>query len=435
MSKYFNFNYKESLNFIDENKYVEAKEKLAEAYTQLITKQGKGNDFLGWLDWPENMDIYLPQKIKKEAERLSAISEVTVVIGIGGSYLGARAVIEMLSPYFPEAEQAYKKNTRILYAGNHLSEDYLFDLLKVLDEKEYSVIVISKSGTTTEPAIAFRVIKEHCENKYGKENAVARIVAITDEKRGALRTMATQMGYSTFSIPDDIGGRYSVLTPVGLLPIVMAGYDIERLIYGAKSMRAELLESANLETNVAMQYALIRYLLYQSGRNVELMVAYEPKLFYFIEWFKQLFGESEGKEGKGIFPAGAIFSTDLHSLGQYIQEGERLMFETVLSLRQNQHFVTIPTSEDDLDQLNYLTSKPIQNINHVAEEGTRMAHVDGGVPNLQIDISKITEEVIGALIYFFEFSCALGGYLLEVNPFDQPGVEAYKKNMFKLLGR
>ncbi|MDR2979975.1 MAG: glucose-6-phosphate isomerase [Bacteroidales bacterium] len=434
-NKYFTFNYKDCVTFIDEQKQTESQNKLANAYDLLVTKQGKGNDFLGWMDWPVDMDIFLPQRIKEEADRLASISEVVVVIGIGGSYLGARAVIEMLSPYFPESKLPHENHPQILFAGHNLSEDYLFDLLKVLDQKEYSLIVISKSGTTTEPAIAFRILKNHCEKKYGKEDSVSRIVAITDENRGALREMAGKEGFATFTIPDDIGGRYSVLTPVGLLPIAIAGFDIERMIFGAKIMREELLSTKTFGENMAMQYALFRYLLYNKGKTVELMVAYEPKLFYFIEWFKQLFGESEGKEGMGIFPAGAIFTTDLHSLGQYIQEGERMLFETVLSLKQNQHFVEIPTNDKNLDKLNYLSHRSIQNINHMAEQGTRMAHVTGKAPNLQIDILRIDEETTGALIYFFEFSCALGGYLLGVNPFDQPGVETYKNNMFKLLGK
>lgn len=434
-NKYFSFSYKDSESFITPEKWKANKKRVLDSYLQLVTRQGKGNDFLGWLDLPENYEYDILSGIKKEAKRLSKISEVVVVVGIGGSYLGARAVIEMLSPYFPEAKHSHQNEPQIIFAGNHLCEDYLYDLLKVLDQKEYSVIVISKSGTTTEPAIAFRVIKEHCEKKYGEEASAKRIVAITDREKGALRLMANQKGYSTFVIPDDVGGRYSVLSPVGLLPIAIAGFDIEKLVLGAKNIREMILATPTLEENYAMQYALCRYLLYKEGKSVELMVAYEPNLFYFIEWFKQLFGESEGKEGKGIFPAGAIFSTDLHSLGQYIQEGERFLFETVLSIRQNEHFVKIPTDKEDLDHLNYLAHRSIQNINHVAEQGTRMAHVAGGVPNLKIEVLKINEEITGALIYFFEFSCALGGYLLGINPFDQPGVEAYKKNMFNLLGK
>ena len=323
----------------------------------------------------------------------------------------------------------------VTYAGNNISEDNLCELLEVLDHKDYSLIVISKSGTTTEPAIAFRILKKHCEDKYGKEWAKQRIVAITDKARGALKQMADANGYETFVIPDDVGGRYSVLTPVGLLPIAVAGFDIRQLIAGARAMRHELLSQTSLNDNIAQQYALIRYLLYQSGKKIELMVAYNPKLAFFIEWYKQLFGESEGKEGKGIFPTGATFSTDLHSLGQYIQEGERHLFETVLSIQQSRFQVPIPEDAENLDKLNYLLGKSIQEINLTAEEGTRMAHVDGKVPNLRLIVPKVDENNLGQLIYFFEFSCALGGYLLDINPFDQPGVEAYKKNMFRLLGK
>ncbi|MDL2309098.1 glucose-6-phosphate isomerase [Bacteroidales bacterium OttesenSCG-928-B11] len=435
MDKYFKLHCQDSMINLEDPQYEPAIKRLSHSYRQLLNRYGKGNDFLGWLDLPEHFDLNLMLNIKDEADRLASFSEAVVVIGIGGSYLGARAVIEILTPYFPEAKSDHIKRPQILFAGNNLSEDYLFSLLKLLDQKEYAVIVVSKSGTTTEPAIAFRIIREHCEKKYGKEGSASRIVAITDPKSGALRQMAVKNGYTTFSIPQDVGGRYSVLTPAGLLPIAIAGFDIKKIVFGAQQMRTNLFENQTVDKNIAMRYALLRYLLYQSGKKVELMTAYEPKFFCFIEWFKQLFGESEGKEGKGIFPAGAIFSTDLHSLGQYIQEGERLMFETVLSLNQNQHYLPIPKDEEDLDKLNYLIKRSIQNINHVAEQGTRMAHVAGGVPNLQIELARIGEEEVGALIYFFEFSCALSGYLLDVNPFDQPGVEAYKKNMFKLLGK
>jgi len=374
-------------------------------------------------------------KIKSVAKQLIEKSEVIVVVGIGGSYLGARAVIEALQPYFNTNENG-EKTTEIVYAGTHLSEDYLHDLLHWLNNKEYSIIIISKSGTTTEPALAFRLLKTHCEKKYGKNNAQRRIVAITDKSRGVLKRIANSEGYQTFVIPDDVGGRYSVLTPVGLLPIAAAGFDIAKLLLGAKKMRQQLYEATTWQQNPAMQYALLRYLLYtKENRKIELMVSYEPKLLYFIEWFKQLFGESEGKEGKGIFPAGAVFSTDLHSLGQYIQEGERIIFETVLSVKNSQKRIPIPYLENNEDELNYLQSKSIQEINLIAEKGTRLAHIEGEVPNFTISISKIDEETLGEMIFFFEFSCALGGYLLDVNPFDQPGVEAYKKNMFKLLGK
>lgn len=430
------FFYEDVLSFIQSESLLnQGKVEVEKAYKELVTKRGKGNDFLGWLDLPINVTENEINKIKSVAKQLIEKSEVIVVVGIGGSYLGARAVIEALQPYFTTTDNR-KKNTEIVYAGTHLSEDYLHDLLHWLNNKEYSIIIISKSGTTTEPALAFRLLKTHCEKKYGKNNAQRRIVAITDKSRGVLKRIANNEGYQTFVIPDDVGGRYSVLTPVGLLPIAAAGFDIAKLLLGAKKMRQQLYEATTWQQNPAMQYALLRYLLYtKENRKIELMVSYEPKLLYFIEWFKQLFGESEGKEGKGIFPAGAIFSTDLHSLGQYIQEGERIIFETVLSVKNSQKRIPIPYLENNEDELNYLQSKSIQEINLIAEKGTRLAHIEGEVPNFTISISKIDEETLGEMIFFFEFSCALGGYLLDVNPFDQPGVEAYKKNMFKLLGK
>ncbi|MCL2289450.1 MAG: glucose-6-phosphate isomerase [Bacteroidetes bacterium] len=404
------------------------------AYQELISKTGKGNDFLGWIDLPEEITPSLFAELNHTAKELAAQSEVIVVVGIGGSYLGARAVIEALQHPF-KALLPHEKTPLILFAGNSMGEDYHKALMDVLDIKDYAVIVISKSGTTTEPAIAFRILKEHCEKKYGKTSAQKRIVAITDEKKGALKKLATEENYQTFIIPDDVGGRYSVLTPVGLLPIACAGFNIEKLVNGAKKMRDNLIQHQAFDKNIAMQYALLRYLLYREGKKLELVVAYEPQLFFFIEWFKQLFGESDGKEGKGIFPAGAIFSTDLHSLGQYIQEGERNMFETVLSVEKADCHLPIPFDNNDLDGLNYLQQKTIHEINLTAEEGTRLAHISGNVPNIRIAIPNISEETLGELIYFFEFSCALGGYMLNVNPFDQPGVEAYKTNMFRLLGR
>lgn len=430
------FFYEDVLSFIQSESLLnQGKVEVEKAYKELVTKRGKGNDFLGWLDLPINVTENEINKIKSVAKQLIEKSEVIVVVGIGGSYLGARAVIEALQPYFTTTDNR-KKNTEIVYAGTHLSEDYLHDLLHWLNDKEYSIIIISKSGTTTEPALAFRLLKTHCEKKYGENNAQRRIVAITDKSRGVLKRIANSEGYQTFVIPDDVGGRYSVLTPVGLLPIAAAGFDIAKLLLGAKKMRQQLYEATTWQQNPAMQYALLRYLLYtKENRKIELMVSYEPKLLYFIEWFKQLFGESEGKEGKGIFPAGAIFSTDLHSLGQYIQEGERIIFETVLSVKNSQKRIPIPYLENNEDELNYLQSKSIQEINLIAEKGTRLAHIEGEVPNFTISISKIDEETLGEMIFFFEFSCALGGYLLDVNPFDQPGVEAYKKNMFKLLGK
>jgi len=423
-----------ALAFISEENRRGALPCLNNAYQQLIAKTGKGNDFLGWLDLPEDISQDTVSSLQTCANQLTAISEIVVVIGIGGSYLGARAVIEALENPFKKLTSQPQK-TSIIFAGNSMSEDYHYHLVELLNQKDYSLIVISKSGTTTEPAIAFRILKEHCEQKYGKKNAQKRIVAITDKSRGALKKLSKEEGYQTFVIPDNVGGRYSVLTPVGLLPIAVAGFDIKELLNGAKQMRQELLTNDNFDNNLAMQYALIRYLLYNENKKMELMVSFEPKFFYFIEWYKQLFGESEGKENKGIFPAGAIFSTDLHSLGQYIQEGERRLFETVLSIEKVHHRLPVPYDERDMDGLNYLQTKTIHQINLTAEEGTRLAHIAGGVPNLKISIPQITESSLGELVYFLQFSCALGGYLLDINPFDQPGVEAYKQNMFKLLGK
>ncbi|MBO4656093.1 MAG: glucose-6-phosphate isomerase [Bacteroidales bacterium] len=429
------FDYSQNLFFTPSQLQAHQPE-VEKAYQQLCGKNGKGNDFLGWLDLPEETDEALLNQIQNCANRLERQSEIVVVIGIGGSYLGARAVIEALQhSYKGFCPFSDNHAPYVTYTGNNISEDNLCELLEVLDHKDYSLIVISKSGTTTEPAIAFRILKKHCEDKYGKEWAKHRIVAITDKARGALKQLADANGYETFVIPDDVGGRYSVLTPVGLLPIAVAGFDIRQLVTGARQMRQQLTTQTSLNDNIAQQYALLRYLLYQNGKKIELMVSYNPKLSFFIEWYKQLFGESEGKEGKGIFPTGATFSTDLHSLGQYIQEGERHLFETVLSIQQSRFQVPIPEDADNLDKLNYLLGKSIQEINLTAEEGTRMAHVDGKVPNLRIIVPKIDENNLGQLIYFFEFSCALGGYLLGINPFDQPGVEAYKKNMFRLLGK
>ncbi len=403
------------------------------AFQQTVQKTGRGNDFLGWVDLPAEISEEEIEKVENCAADLAKVSDVVVVVGIGGSYLGARAVIEALQHSF--RPMVDNPAPIVLYAGNNMSEDYIHELLEVLDKKEYSLIVISKSGTTTEPALAFRILKQHCEQKYGVENARQRIVAITDQARGALKTLATQEGYPTFVIPDDVGGRYSVLTPVGLLPIAVAGFSIRKLVEGAKAMRQQLLVHPKFADNVAMQYAAVRYLLYNQGLKLELMTSFEPKFYFFIEWFKQLFGESEGKENKGIFPAGAIFSTDLHSLGQYIQEGTRQLFETVLTVENAHHKVAIPFDEQNTDGLNYLQHRSINEINHIAQQGTCLAHVDGAVPNLNISIPEISEFYLGEMIYFFEMSCAVSGYMLDVNPFDQPGVEAYKKNMFKLLGK
>ncbi len=403
------------------------------AYQTTVGKTGRGNDFLGWLDLPVTVSDQELETIENCARSLSAIAQTVVVVGIGGSYLGARAVIEALQHSFrPMVEE---KTPLILYAGNNMSEDYLHDLLDVLENRDYALVVISKSGTTTEPAIAFRILKEHCERKYGKEDARRRIVAITDRARGALKSIADQEGYAQFVIPDNVGGRYSVLTPVGLLPIAIAGFSIRKLMQGAAEMRQQLLAETSIDRNPAMQYALLRNLLYDAGYKIELMTSFEPKLYYFIEWFKQLFGESEGKEQKGIFPAGAVFSTDLHSLGQYIQEGTRQLFETILTVEKPQQEVPIPYDPQDIDGLNYLQHRSVHEICHIAQKGTAQAHLDGKTPNLSITVPEISEHTLGELIFFFEFSCAVSGYMLDVNPFDQPGVEAYKHNMFVLLGK
>ena len=426
---------KNVLNIVTQKHFNSCAIEIKTAYKELLSKTGKGNEFLGWIDLPDNISSEMIEEFLADANKIKSNSEVFVVIGIGGSYLGARAIIDALSHHFSQLQN--KKNTPlVLYAGQNLSEDYLHDLLEILDEKEYSLAVISKSGTTTEPAIAFRLLKGHLEKKYGHKEATNRIYAITDSKRGALKELTNIQGYKTYNIPDDVGGRYSVLTPVGLLPIAAAGHDIKAFINGAKQMKKQILSGdISFEDNPATQYAIIRNVLYQQGFTNEIMVNYEPRLHYFTEWWKQLFGESEGKENKGIFPAGVGFTTDLHSMGQYIQEGVRNLFETVISVESSNHELKIPSDESDLDKLNYISGNRISEVNHKAELGTTLAHVDGGVPNIQIQIPEISEFVLGQLAYFFEFACALSGYLLKVNPFDQPGVEAYKKNMFALLGK
>ena len=400
----------------------------------LLSGKGKGNDFLGWVSLPSGIAPALMKQIREDAERLAKSSQLLVVIGIGGSYLGARAVIEALNHPF-DMLLSKRKNPVIIYAGENLGEDYHAGLLEILDQYDYSIAVISKSGTTTEPAVAFRMLKIHIEKKYGRAEAAKRIIAITDASKGALKVMATEEGYSTYVIPDDVGGRYSVLTPVGLIPIAVAGFDINKLMHGAREMEAFCKSNTTADKNPAILYSAIRNALYKQGKVVELLVNYQPNLFYITEWWKQLFGESEGKENKGIFPAGAGFTTDLHSLGQYIQDGSRMLFETTLSVENPNHELRVPTDPKDLDGLNFLAGKRISEINRMAELGTLLAHIDGGVPNIRISIPAVNEESLGQLIYFFEFACALSGYSLGVNPFDQPGVEAYKKNMFALLNK
>ncbi|MFC2097292.1 glucose-6-phosphate isomerase [Bacteroidota bacterium] len=399
----------------------------------LHNKSGKGNEFLGWLDTNSYMHPEKIKEIKSLATTFYNKTDYIVVIGIGGSYLGAKAVIAALSDSF----QLLKKSSgpKIIFAGFNICEDYLFELTKLLENKSFSLVVISKSGTTTEPAIAFRVLKEKLEEKYGSNNYSNRIIAITDEKKGALGKIAKKEGFKTLGIPDNIGGRFSVLSSVGLLPIALAGYDIEKLIGGALQMEKLTGPDIPFDQNPAAKYAAARNSLYNEGKIIEILVNYNPKLHYFAEWWKQLFGESEGKEGKGIFPACVDLTTDLHSMGQYIQEGKRNIFETVISVEQVKHELRIPHDYNDLDNLNYISGKRISEVNKMAEQGTLIAHLEGGVPNINITIPELNEYYMGQLIYFFEKACAISGYALGVNPFDQPGVEEYKKNMFKLLGR
>lgn len=410
--------------------------KITEVNNKLYQGTGKGSDFLGWIDLPSNISKDEISRIKDCAGALAAKSDVIVVIGIGGSYLGARAVIDALSNNF---NSLLSKNERkaplILFAGENISEDYHAELLAVLNDTDYSIIVISKSGTTTEPAIAFRLLKAHIEKKYGKKEAKTRIAAVTDKAKGALKKLADAEGYQTFVIPDDVGGRFSVLTPVGLLPIAAAGFDIEALLNGAKAMQKLTRDTKSLDENPADMYAAARNALYKKGKTIEILAGFTPNLNYIVEWWKQLYGESEGKDGKGIFPAGVNFTADLHSMGQWMQEGTRSIFETVISVKESKFTLTVPGDKDNLDEMNYIAGKRLSEVNKMAELGTMLAHVQGGVPNISISLTRLDEENLGELIYFFEKACAVSGYLLDVNPFDQPGVEAYKKNMFALLGK
>ena len=404
----------------------------ADALAKVDNGTGAGNDFLGWTDLPTRTTQAELEDIIATARSLQKDFEYVVCIGIGGSYLGAKAVIEALSDSFA-AYRIDHTNPKVIFAGQNIGEDYLFELRNLLADKKFGIIVISKSGTTTEPAIAFRILKEQLEQRVGKEEASRRIVAITDAKRGALRQLATEEGYKTFVIDDNVGGRFSVLSPVGLLPIAVAGYDIMALMAGAAEMQLATKE-ATLE-NPAVVYAATRNALYRAGKKIEILVNYNPKLHFLAEWWKQLYGESEGKDGKGIFPAAVDFSTDLHSMGQWIQDGERTIFETVISVDAPEHETIVPTDNDNLDGLNYIAGKRVDEVNKMAEIGTRIAHVDGGVPNIRITIPALREQYLGQLIYFFEKACGISGYMLGVNPFDQPGVEAYKRNMFALLGK
>jgi glucose-6-phosphate isomerase len=421
-----------TFGFIKEDAIVNISGKAQEFAKSLEKKTGKGSDFLGWVNLPSSISETELRDILDTASKVRDQLDAVVVIGIGGSYLGTRAVAEALSHSFTHL-LGNRKNPLMFYAGQNLGEDYLCELLEIMDGLRYAIVVISKSGTTTEPAIAFRILKNHLEKKTGKMTAKDLIMAVTDSNKGALRTLAEQEGYKTYVIPDDIGGRYSVLTPVGLLPLAIGGFDIRALVKGAADMENICASGNEANQNPAILYATTRYLLYQAGKKIEILVNYENKLHYFAEWWKQLYGESEGKEGKGIFPASVDFTADLHSMGQYIQEGERSIFETVLSVKTCGANLLIPPEATDLDGLNYLSGNHIDHINKMAELGTQLAHVDGGVPNIRIELPALNAYYLGQLIYFFEKACGISGYLLGVNPFDQPGVEAYKKNMFALL--
>ena len=412
----------------------EMKAQAAAANKLLHTGEGAGNDFLGWVNLPSSIDANQIEAIEAQAAKLRAKADVVICIGIGGSYLGAKAVIEAMSNSF-EYHKNQHDNPTVVFAGQNISEDYTHELLDAVKDYSVAAIVISKSGTTTEPAIAFRLIKAYLEERYGKADAAERIVAITDKARGALKTLATNEGYPTFVIPDDVGGRFSVLTPVGLLPLAVAGIDIKALVAGAQAMEAATGADVPVEENLAAQYAIVRNELYKAGKKVEILGSYEPKLLYVAEWWKQLYGESEGKDGLGIFPASVTLTADLHSMGQYIQEGERTLFETIISVAESKYEVKVESEEANLDGLNFLTGKRLSQINKMAELGVQLAHIDGGVPQLRIEIPAINETSIGALIYFFEKACGISGYILGVNPFNQPGVEAYKKNMFALLDK
>ncbi|MCC8088347.1 MAG: glucose-6-phosphate isomerase [Rikenellaceae bacterium] len=430
----FKINIDKIYGFVPKGEIDSMKQEMEACNSLVHSGQGKGNDFLGWVNLPSSITDKQFSAIKKAAKNLRENAEVIIVIGIGGSYLGSKAVLTALADNFDFLKHK-KKDPVIVFAGQNISEDYIHELLKAVKKTDIAAIVISKSGTTTEPALAFRIIKNEIEKRYGKKQAAKRIVAVTDAERGALKTLSTQEGYETFVIPDNVGGRFSVFTPVGLLPLAAAGIDIKELIRGAKDMEKATGVDVPFENNPACIYAAARNALYRKGMKIEILAIYEPKLLYIEEWWKQLYGESEGKEGKGIFPASVTLTADLHSMGQYIQEGERTLFETVISIDQPQHEVIVEEDKDNLDGLNFLAGKRISEINRMAELGTQIAHIDGGVPNIRIELEKINEYTIGALLYFFEKACAISGYALGINPFDQPGVEAYKKNMFALLDK
>ena len=429
------FDYSRALPFFGEHEITYLRDAVKVAHHSLHEKTGAGSDYVGWIDLPTNYDKEEFARIKKSAEKIKSDSDVLLVIGIGGSYLGARAAVEMLHHSFYNALPKSKRTTpQIIFVGNSISSSYMTDVMDLLEEKDFSINVISKSGTTTEPAIAFRVFRKLLEEKYGQEEARKRIYATTDKARGALKTLANEEGFESFVIPDDVGGRYSVLTAVGLLPIAVSGANIEDMMKGAAKAQEDF-SSSEVEENAAYQYAAVRNILYNKGKTIEMLINYEPGLQYFSEWWKQLFGESEGKDQKGIYPSSANFSTDLHSLGQYVQEGRRDIFETVIKVEKPRHELKLEAFESDLDGLNYLAGETIDFVNNKAFQGTMLAHTDGGVPNLIVTIPEMDAYTFGYLVYFFEKACAISGYLLGVNPFDQPGVEAYKVNMFALLGK
>lgn len=429
------FDYSKVSSFISEEEVTNMKKIAEDAKKVLLEKTGAGNDFLGWIDLPVDYDKEEFDRIKKAAKKIQGDSEVLVVIGIGGSYLGARAAIEFLRHgFYNNVSKEVRKTPEIYYAGNSISPAYLKGLVDVIGDRDFSVNIISKSGTTTEPAIAFRVFKEMLEKKYGKEEAAKRIYATTDKEKGALKGLATAEGYESFVVPDDVGGRFSVLTAVGLLPIAVSGADIDKLMEGAASGRDKALNNA-FEENDAMLYASIRNILLRKGKLVEITANYEPSLHYFGEWWKQLYGESEGKDQRGIFPAAVDLTTDLHSMGQFIQDGSRIMFETVVNIENTDAKIYIEEDPDDLDGLNYLAGKDMDFVNKSAMNGTVLAHTDGNVPNLMVNVPEQNEFYLGELFYMYEFACGISGYILGVNPFNQPGVESYKKNMFALLGK
>ncbi|MGE6629873.1 glucose-6-phosphate isomerase [Bacillus sp. NPDC077027] len=429
------FDYSKALPFFKEHEITYLKDFVKVAHHNIHEQTGTGSDYLGWVDLPKNYDREEFARIQNSAKKIKSDSDVLLVVGIGGSYLGARAAIEFLNHSFYNALPKGKRKTpQIIFIGNNISSSYLKDVMDLLEDADFSINVISKSGTTTEPAIAFRIFKKLLIEKYGAEEAKKRIYATTDKARGALKTLANEEGYESFIIPDDVGGRYSVLTAVGLLPIAVSGADIEQMMEGA-AKASEDFSSSELSENAAYQYAVVRNVLYNKGRTIEMLINYEPGLQYFAEWWKQLFGESEGKDEKGIYPSSANFSTDLHSLGQYVQEGRRDLFETVVNVDKPRHELVIEAENQDLDGLNYLAGQTVDFVNKKAFEGTMLAHTDGKVPNLIVTIPEMDAYTFGYLVYFFEKACAMSGYLLGVNPFDQPGVEAYKVNMFALLGK